>query len=534
MPQIIVIDDRVTNRALLARLSAALAADAAVRDFADPAAALVWCAENTPDLVVTDFKMPGMNGAEFIRRFREDPRHRDVPLIVVTAYEDREFRYEALAAGATDYLLSPVDRQEFQARCQNLLTLRKQQLIIMDRARMLEIELAQSDRLRHEALKLSEAKLRGVIDTVPAMISATDADGRYVFVNRFQADAFGVSKEEAAQRTAEELVNGTYGARSRELDRKVFSVGRTLAGFEEELATPAGESRILLTTKSPLLDGEGRVVNVVTVSLDITERKQAEEQLRVAKETAELANRTKTEFMANMSHELRTPLNAIIGFADIIRAELLGAVGSPRYREYARDIGDSARHLLSIINDILDVSKIEAGKLELHEDRIDVDAIIDDVVRLVHERAEIAGVSLQRDFAEGEVPALYADQRKLKQILLNLISNAIKFTAAGGKVALSRRCEEDGSVRISVADTGIGIAPEHIPIATARFGQVDSSMTRRYSGTGLGLPLTIGLVELHQGKLSIESALGRGTVVTVSFPPERTIPAQRPLQSQAG
>src|SRR5688572_32069249 len=197
MPQIIVLDDRVTNRALLARLSMALAPDAAVRDFADPAEALAWCADNTPDLVVTDFKMPGMNGAEFTRRFREDARHRDVPLIVVTAYEDRQFRYEALAAGATDYLLSPVDRQEFQARCQNLLTLRKQQLIIMDRARTLELELAHSDRLRHEALKQSEAKLRGVIDTVPAMISATDENGRYVFVNRFHADALGVSKEEA-------------------------------------------------------------------------------------------------------------------------------------------------------------------------------------------------------------------------------------------------------------------------------------------------------------------------------------------------
>jgi PAS domain S-box-containing protein len=533
MPLILVVDDRVTNRALLARLAASLAPEAVIRDFSDPLAALEWTASNTPDLVLTDFKMPGLNGAEFIRRFRQQPAHAEIPLVVVTAYEDREYRYEALAAGATDYLMSPVDRQEFHARCHNLLTLRKQQLIIMDRARNLEIELAHSDRLRHETLKQSEAKLRGVIDTVPAMISATDADGRYVFLNRFQADTFGVSQEAAVGKTAAEVVDRAYGKRSRELDAEVFAQGRTLANFEETLVTPSGEKRILLTTKSPLCDGEGRVVNVVTVALDITERKHAEVQLRETKEAAELANRTKTEFMANMSHELRTPLNAIIGFADIIRAELLGSVGSIRYREYARDIGDSARHLLSIINDILDVSKIEAGKLELHEESLDLDTVIEDIFRLVHERAERAEITL-RKIADETVPALFADPRKIKQILLNLLSNAIKFTPPGGTVSISRSRRADGGLRLIVKDTGIGIAPENIPIATSRFGQVDSSMTRRYSGTGLGLPLTIGLIELHQGTLGIQSDIGQGTAVIVDMPPNRSVPLRRSIRSMAG
>jgi signal transduction histidine kinase len=234
-----------------------------------------------------------------------------------------------------------------------------------------------------------------------------------------------------------------------------------------------------------------------------------------------------------MSHELRTPLNAIIGFADIIRAELLGAVGAPRYREYARDIGDSARHLLSIINDILDVSKIEAGKLELHEDAVDIDVVIEDVLRLINERAETAGVDLRRDRAE-TVPKLFADQRKIKQILLNLIANAVKFTMSGGSVTIGRHIGADGGIVVSVTDTGIGMAPEHIPIAMARFGQVDSSMTRRYSGTGLGLPLTIGLVELHQGKVTIESEVGRGTTVTVAFPAVRSLAARPLARIQAG
>ena len=159
--------------------------------------------------------------------------------------------------------------------------------------------------------------------------------------------------------------------------------------------------------------------------------------------------------------------------------------------------------------------------------------MIEDVLRLVHERAEVAGVMLRREDG-GKIPALFADQRKIKQILLNLISNAIKFTPAGGTVSLARGVGADGGIVISVADTGIGIAPEHIPIATARFGQVDSSMTRRYSGTGLGLPLTIGLVELHKGKLSIQSTLGSGTIVTVWFPPQRAIPSQRLSRTKAG
>jgi PAS domain S-box-containing protein len=507
-------------------LSSALDPEARVKDFADPRAALEWTVEHTPDLVVTDFKMPEMNGAEFTRRFRENPSNRDVPLIVVTAYEDREFRYEALAAGATDYLLSPVDRQEFQARCHNLLTLRNQQLIIKQRAKSLERKLAVSDKLRVEALRQSEERLRSVIDTVPAMISATDAQSRYVFMNRFQADQFRVDPNVAVGKTAAEIVDGSYGDSSRELDRLVFARGETMPSFEERFVTTEGENRILLTTKSPLRDTGGHVSHVVTVSLDITERKEAEEMLREAKETAELANRTKTEFMANMSHELRTPLNAIIGFADIIGTELLGPVGSPRYREYARDVGESAKHLLSIINDILDVSKIEAGKVELHEDLIDLDDLARDLMRLVRERARLAGIALSYAI-DPVTPALTADPRKIKQILLNLLSNAIKFTPAGGTVHVSAGPVADGGLAITVADSGIGMAEQDIPLATARFGQVDSSMTRRYSGTGLGLPLTIGLVELHDARLSIQSQVGTGTRVTVWFPPSRCVELRR-------
>ena len=245
-------------------------------------------------------------------------------------------------------------------------------------------------------------------------------------------------------------------------------------------------------------------------------------ELARARDMAELANRTKTEFLANMSHELRTPLNAVIGFSDIMKSEMLGPVGNLRYRQYARDIYDSGVHLLDVINDILDVSKAEAGKLDLDVAKIDLFETVTTCLRLVSERAIAAEVAIIFEPIPAEF-GLKADERRVKQILLNLLSNAIKFTMAGGKVTVECRVLESGEGAISVTDTGIGIAPEDIPRALAPFGQVDSSVVRKFQGTGLGLPLSRHLAEMHGGRLAIESALGSGTVATVFFPAERVV-----------
>jgi len=243
--------------------------------------------------------------------------------------------------------------------------------------------------------------------------------------------------------------------------------------------------------------------------------------LATAKEQAELANRAKSEFLANMSHELRTPLNAIIGFAEIMRDELSGPIDNPYYKDYMRDIYASANHLLEVINDILDVSKVEAGKIGLQESCFDVDSAIQSALRLVVARADEAGVAIEYEPRAG-LPRLYADARRVKQMLLNLLSNAVKFTPAGGRVAVDVRLANDG-LSISVADTGIGIAEDKIPLVFTPFAQVDGSLKRKYEGTGLGLTLTKGLVELHGGAITMESALRQGTTVTLWFPNERMI-----------
>jgi signal transduction histidine kinase len=252
---------------------------------------------------------------------------------------------------------------------------------------------------------------------------------------------------------------------------------------------------------------------------DVTERKRVEADLRRARDEAELASRSKTEFLANMSHELRTPLNAVIGFSDVLSGELFGQLGDRRYRDYARDIRDSGLHLLKLINDVLDVAKIEHGEVDIDDEIVDVGAAMESCARLVRERAAAAGVTVAVGPHAG-LPPLRADSRRLKQILINLLSNAVKFTQAGGRVTIEAAADEQG-YRISVNDTGIGIAPEDLATALRPFGQIDSSLARKYQGTGLGLPLSKAMAELHGGGLELTSTPGQGTTATVWLPPAR-------------
>jgi PAS domain S-box-containing protein len=272
-----------------------------------------------------------------------------------------------------------------------------------------------------------------------------------------------------------------------------------------------------------LLVWEGKPAAQV-VCRDITERKQVEETLLFAKEEAELHNRAKSEFLAGMSHELRTPLNAIIGFSEILNKEALGPIGSTQYREYAGDIHASGQHLLALINDVLDISKIEAGGIDLEEQAVDLAGAIESCVTMVKERATAREVSLITEFAAGAIPSLYADPRRLKQILINLMSNAVKFTEPGGAVTIKAWYKSDSGYVLQVMDTGIGIAVDDIPKAMARFQQVDGRLSREHEGTGLGLPLTKSLVELHGGSLDLQSQIGKGTVVTIRLPAHRGVP----------
>jgi diguanylate cyclase (GGDEF)-like protein/PAS domain S-box-containing protein len=275
MSVIVILDDRATNRKIFAKLAASIEAGAEVHSFGDPREALTWLETHTPDLVITDFKMPSMDGAEFIGRFRERPQLAEVPVIVITVYEERDFRLRALQAGATDFLHSPVDHQEFITRARNLLKMRHQQMLLASRAVSLERKLEHSE----EALRSSSERLAQVIDTVPAMISAADPDGRFLFVNAHQATLGGLDPTEVVGKDVSEIFGREHGARSRALDRKVFKSGDALPSYEEPIVDRAGKKRVFLTTKSPLRDHNNAVIGVLTSSLDITEHKRAEDHL---------------------------------------------------------------------------------------------------------------------------------------------------------------------------------------------------------------------------------------------------------------
>ena len=364
MATILILDDRNTNRKILAQLAMSVEPGVSVTACASGEEGLAAARSQAPDLVFSDFNMPGMNGAEFVAEFRKLTGCIDVPVIVVTAYEDREHRYRALEAGATDFLASPVDHHEFVVRARNLLALRRQSL---------------------------------------------------------------------------------------------------------------------------------------------------------ARQAAERANAAKTAFLANMSHELRTPLNAIIGFSEIMQTELHGPLGNAKYKDYSNDIGRSARHLREVIQNILDVARIEEGKFDVERALVGVPLVLEEAARMVRPEAERAKLAF--DYAvPGDLPYVLGDKTKLTQAFLNLMSNAVKFTPAGGHVSVAAHKGGD-TVEVTVGDTGIGMSPEEIPIALARFGQVSGDpYKKKYQGAGLGLPIAAGIIQAHRGELLIDSTKGRGTRMTVRLP----------------
>ena len=359
-----------------------------------------------------------------------------------------------------------------------------------------------------------------VVNSVQSPVFVKDEQLRFVLTNDAFCALVGRPNDSLLGLTDHDIVPREQAVFFQEIDRKVLSTG---APYEtEEMLTSADGAEYWLFTRKSMVkvaSGERYLVGIIS---DITQRKRMEKDLLAAKVKAEDANRAKSMFLANMSHELRTPLNAVIGFAEIIKNELLGAINEPRYRDYAGDIHSSGKHLLQLINDILDMTKVEAGTYQLREDVCDVAKVVGDAVASVRNLAIQNELTVHVDVPD-DMPFLFADERCVRQALVNFLSNGIKFTPKGGSVTASARLEPDGAIAIAVIDTGIGMAPDDIPQALAPFQQLEGSHGRKDEGTGLGLSLTPSRLDLHEGALQVDSKVGVGTTVTARFPPRRTI-----------
>ncbi|MEQ8603958.1 MAG: PAS domain-containing protein [Marivibrio sp.] len=369
-----------------------------------------------------------------------------------------------------------------------------------------------AETLLHQA----NQRFQAILDHAPFAIYLKDRKGRYQVVNRYFAETYEAPPEQMIGQDISAAFGDEAPEEMHETDRMVLEDNRcvTLEGVD----TKRSSGRKFQVTKFPILNEAGEVVGLGGLDIDVTVRSEAERALKLAKEEAEMASRAKSDFLANMSHEIRTPLNAILGFAELIREEVFGPLGNPRYQEYADDIYRSGKHLMEVIGDILDLSKIEAGKYEVERAPVAVDEVVRAAIGLLGKGADARSLTLVQSGRRGVY--VLGDRRAVKQILLNLVSNAIKFTTEGGRIDVQVATDSDGALTLSVADDGVGIADADLARVMEPFTQLGAPSVRRHeaSGSGIGLAICKRLAALMRAEMTIESELGVGTAVRIRFP----------------
>ena len=470
------------------------------------------------DCILLDLLMPGLSGQETCKRIKQRAEWRDIPLVMLTARDEREAMIEGINAGADDYIAKAADFDVLTARL---------------RAQLRRKHFEDENRRISEKLvrRETEARFQRLIHSNIIGVILGELGGRLTDANDAFLAMLGYTRAEleAGKLTWAELTPPGWHGRDAVATEQLKKSG-SATPFEKEYLRRDG-TLLPVVLGLVLLEGTETVAGFV---LDRTEQKDAEEKLKrystaleganrelqAAKLQAEQESRFKSTFLANMSHELRTPLNAIIGFSELLEQELFGPL-APRQKDYVQNVLVSGRHLLALVNDILDLSKVEAGKMELARDWTPLAIVVDAVQGVVKPLIDARGVALTVSLPLG-LPDVYLDPVRIKQVLYNLLSNAIKFTPRGGSVELSATVH-GAALSVSCKDTGIGIRPEHLPRLFREFEQLEALGGGKPEGTGLGLALTKRLVELHGGSISAESRPGAGSTFTFTLPMLRRV-----------
>jgi len=492
-PVVLVVDDDEVGRLICTDLLLENGFDVIEADDGQPA--LEFFQKHKPDIILMDVMMKKMDGFAACRALRALPGGATVPVLMVTGLNDVESIEKAYDAGATDFIGKPFDWR-----------------ILINRVRYMLRAERQFEYLRATEHALSQAQRIALLGSF-----------------RWAVGSKRVEVSENLEKLLEiHAEDGTVSLQNllRRIDPRVLPALmdrlRGLGDNNRSFNLDCRLSGALASTRTVMirLELERSATGAYSVQgaiQDITDRKAMEHKLLVAKDTAETANAAKTAFLANMSHELRTPLNAIIGFSEIICKEMFGPVGEARYKDYANDIHLSGVHLLSLIDDLLDVAKIEAGKMEIVQQALDVRSIIEDAVRLLSVKAREKNQTFEV-LISPDAPALYADDRAVLQILANLVSNAVKFTPEGGRIRVRADSTKDGDFQLVCEDNGRGIPAEKLAKIFVPFSQIKNRFDREEGGSGLGLSLVRGLVRLHGGRVWLESECGAGTRVYVVLP----------------
>jgi PAS domain S-box-containing protein len=514
-----IIDDDPVNLRILAQIMQQQGY--AVETFTSGYLALSALSVNRPDLMVLDIKMPDLDGYEVCQQLQANPASRDIPVIFISAVEATSEKVKAFAAGGADYITKPFQKAEVVARIQNQLRVRSLQKQLTEQNTQLQQEIC--ERIEAEAaFRSSEAKYRDLVQTAHSIILRWDIQGFIRFLNEYGQQFFGFEESQIVGHSVMGTIVPKTETSGRDLHQLMQDICQHPERYllnENENIRKDGERVWIAWANRPILDEQGQLVEILSVGTDITQRRSVEIALLQAKQEAEAANRVKSEFLARMSHELRTPLNAILGFSQLMARDPSLNETQKFHLDIILNSGD---HLLGLINDILDMAKIEAGRLHLHETSFDLYHLLDTLENMLHLKAVTKGLNLCFDRTSNVPQYIRADEGKLRQILINLLSNAIKFTQAGYVLLRVRFAEgHDADIpdtlHFDIEDTGPGIASDEQDSIFEAFVQTQAGHSAQ-EGTGLGLPISRKVVQLMGGRMSVHSTLGQGTLFRFHIP----------------